>query len=379
MKNSGSPPGFIRRYFFLLLHPEARAGAARYLISFLGVLMVGSLLITAQGENSLAAAGYILDGAFGSLRAFGNTLRWATPCLLTGAASIIAFKSGVINLGIEGQMFIGALTAAVLGYTLTLPPPFHAALCVVSAGVAGMIWVLIPAFMRLFFSISEYVTTMMMNFIATLFCDFVVLWIIFPTVQQTTVTLQTPPISRGARLATLVPGTASSTGFIIALLVCLGVFVFYKYTIKGYELKQVGENLKFARIGGVNIKKSFIAIFLFSGFVAGLCGGVEVTGGYYRYVSNFSLSMGWEGILIANIAGNNPVAMILVAFIWGALKTGSMSMERATSLNRLTVNLLQLIFVLFVSVDYEGIFAFFRKKAELRRLGRQRETEGEKA
>ncbi|MDR1950159.1 MAG: ABC transporter permease [Spirochaetaceae bacterium] len=364
----------LKKYFFLLLHPEARVGAVRYLISFLGVLAVGSLLISAQGENARAAAGYIVEGAFGSLRAFGNTLRWATPCLLTGAASIIAFKSGVINLGIEGQMFIGALTASVLGYALNLPPPFHAALCVFAAGIAGMIWVLIPAFMRLLFSINEYVTTMMMNFIATLFCDFVVLWIILPAVQRTTVTLQTPPIARTARLTTLVPGTSASTGFIIALLVCLGVFVFYKYTIKGYELKQVGENLKFAKTGGVNVKKSFIAIFLLSGFVAGLCGGVEVNGGYYRYVSNFSLTMGWEGILIANISGHNPIAMVFVAFIWGALKTGSMSMERATSLNRLTVNLLQLIFVLFVSVDYEGIFNYFKKKAGLRRLAKQREA-----
>jgi simple sugar transport system permease protein len=363
-----------RRYLYLLLHPEARVGTVRYIISFLGVLVVGSLLISAQGENALAAAGYIVNGAFGSFRAFGNTLRWATPCLLTGAASIIAFKSGVINLGIEGQMFIGALTAAILGYSFTLPPILHALLCVFMAGMAGMVWVLIPAVMRLFFSISEYVTTMMMNFIATLLCDFIVLWIILPASQRTTVTLQTPPIHTGARLATLIRGTSASTGFIIALLVCVGVFLFYKYTIKGYELKQVGENLKFAKTGGVNVNKSFVSIFLFSGFVAGLCGGIEVTGGYYRYVSNFSLTMGWEGILIANISGHNPLAMIFVAFVWGALKTGSMSMERVTSLNRLTVNLLQLIFVLFVSVDYEGIFSYFKKKAELRRFAKLREA-----
>jgi simple sugar transport system permease protein len=363
----------FRRYLRLLVHPEARVGFARYVISFVGVLAVGSILISVQGENARAAVGYIMDGAFGSVRAFGNTLRWATPCLLTGAASIIAFKSGVINLGIEGQMFIGALVSAILGYTLNLPPGIHALFCVLAAGVAGTLWVVIPALMRLFFSISEYVTTMMMNFIATLFCDFIVLWVILPADKRTTVTLQTPPIHSGARLSTLVPGTSASLGFIIALLVCLGVFFFYKYTIKGYELKQVGENLKFAKIGGVNVKKSFVSIFLLSGFVAGLCGGIEVSGGYYRYVSNFSLTMGWEGILIANISGNNPLAMIFVAFVWGALKTGSMSMERATSLNRLTVNLLQLIFVLFVSVDYEGIFAWFKKKAELRRFAKQRE------
>ncbi|MDR2517698.1 MAG: ABC transporter permease [Spirochaetaceae bacterium] len=375
---SNAREGIVRRSIGFLLHPETRTGFARYVISFVGVLAVGAMLVSAQGENARAAVGYILDGAFGSLRAFGNTLRWATPCLLTGAASIIAFKPGVINLGIEGQMFTGALTAAIVGYAVSLPPGLHAVLCVLLAGAAGTLWVVIPALMRLFFSISEYVTTMMMNFIATLLCDFIVLWILLPADKRTTVTLQTPPIESGARLPALVPGTASSAGFIIALFVCLLVFFFYKYTIKGYELKQVGENLKFAKTGGVNVKKSFVAIFLLSGFVAGLAGGVEVTGGYYRYVSNFSLIMGWEGILIANISGNNPLTMIFVAFVWGALKTGSMSMERATSLNRLTVNLLQLIFVLFVSVDYEGIFARVKKafSAATRRRGQRRRREG---
>lgn len=358
----------LRKFF----SPDVGIGVTRYVVSFIGVIIIGSILIAAQGEDPVRAARLILEGAFGNIVSLGNTLRWATPCMLTGAAAIVAFKSGVTNLGIEGQMYVGAFIAAVLGWVVKLPPVVHVLVCIFSAGIAGVVWVIIPALMRLFFSINEYVTTMMMNFIATLLCDYFVIWIIIPALGITTTTAATPNIGDTARLSTLIPGTSSSTGFAIGVLACLLVYVLYRYTIKGYELKQVGENLKFAKTGGVNVKKTFITIFILSGFLGGVSGGVEVAGGYYRYVSGFSYTMGWEGIMIANICNRNPIALIFVSIVWGALKTGAMNMERGTSLNRLTVNLLQMLFVILVSIDFEGIYYALRdkakKKREIRRL-----------
>ncbi|NMA12698.1 MAG: ABC transporter permease [Chloroflexi bacterium] len=348
---------------------------ARYFFSFIGVLLLGALLIYAQGEDPLKAAKLIVAGAFGNRVAIGNSFRWATPCLLTGAAAIVAFKSGVNNLGIEGQMYLGAFIAAVIGYFYKLPAGVHMIVCLVAAGFSGVIWMIIPAVMRLFFRINEYITTMMMNFIATLFCDFFVIWVIIPSLGITTTTAATPNIMKGARLPSLIKGTSASWGFLLGIFCCVFVYILYRYTIQGYELKQVGENLKFALVGGVNVKKTFLSIFVLSGFLGGLAGGVEVTGGYYRYVSGFSYTMGWEGIMIANICKQNPIALIFVSIIWGALKTGAMNMERGTALNRLTVNLLQMIFVILVSIDFEGIFKFFddriNKKKELDKIIRQ--------
>lgn len=353
----------IRKFF----SPDVGIGVTRYVISFIGVIIIGSILIAAQGEDPVHAAKLIVEGAFGNIVSIGNTLRWATPCMLTGAAAIVAFKSGVTNLGIEGQMYVGAFVAAVMGWLIKLPPVVHVMVCIVCAGIAGVVWVIIPALMRLFFSINEYVTTMMMNFIATLLCDYFVIWIIIPALGITTTTAATPNISNTARLSTLIPGTSSSMGFVLAVVGCLLVYVLYRYTIKGYELKQVGENLKFAKTGGVNVKKTFITIFILSGFLGGVSGGVEVAGGYYRYVSGFSYTMGWEGIMIANICNRNPIALIFVSIVWGALKTGAMSMERGTSLNRLTVNLLQMLFVILVSIDFEGIYYGLKDKAKKKR------------
>lgn len=347
-----------------LVNPDITANIVRYVMSFIGVLVIGSILILIQGENPIKASALIVEGAFGSLTAFGNTLRWATPCLFTGAAAIVAFKSGVTNLGIEGQMYLGAIVSGYIGYAFELPAGIHAIVCLLGAGIAGSIWVLIPAFMRLFFQINEYVTTMMMNFIACLLADFFVVWYVIPSLGITSPTVKTPDILQGARLPNLIPGTSSSWGYLIGLMVTFTVYILYKYTIKGYELKQVGENLTFAKVGGVNVKKTFLSIFVISGFIAGLCGGVEVTGGYNKYISNFSTSMGWEGIMIADISGHKPIALILVSLVWGALKTGAMYMERSTSLNRLTVNLLQMIFVLLVAVDYEAILRYIKERKQ---------------
>lgn len=348
---------------------ERKVSVVRYIASFLGVLVIGALLILAQGEDPLNAAWLIVKGAFGGTVPLGNTMRWATPCLFTGLAAIVAFKSGVNNLGIEGQMYIGAFVAGVLGYIVELPPVVHAIACLLAAGLAGMVWVAIPAVMRLFFRINEYITTMMMNFIATLMCDYFVVWVIIPAAGLTTTSSRTPNIYESAELTNIIPGTTASTGFFIAIVLAILVWALYRYTITGYELKQVGENLRFAQVGGVNVKTTFLTIFALSGFFAGLCGGVEVTGGYHKYVSNFSTTMGWEGIMLANICNLNPIALIFVSLVWGALKTGAMAMERATTLNRLTVNLLQMIFVLCVAIDYEGIFRYFgekkQKKADL--------------
>jgi len=237
--------------------------------------------------------------------------------------------------------------------------------------------------MRLFFNINEFITTMMLNFVASLLTDYIVRWLIIPyTNLSTTTKIKTPTILDSAKLPNLIKGTSATYGFFIGLAVLLIIFLLFKFTIKGYELKQVGENLKFAKVGGVNIIKSFLTIFIISGFISGITGAVEVTGGYNRFISKFSMTMGWEGIMITRIAAQNPLAIIVVSLVWGALKTGAMSMERATSLNRLTVNLLQMLFVLFVAIDYEGIYENLKnrmiKTREIRKLTQQQISEERK-
>jgi simple sugar transport system permease protein len=163
-------------------------------------------------------------------------------------------------------------------------------------------------------------------------------------------------IARSAELSPLLKGTTVSTGLFIALAVLAVVWFIDRYTVIGYKIRQAGQNPKFARQGGVNTAIVFASACLASGLIAGLCGGVEIQGANHRFTPGFSRNMGWDGIMIAIVAQSNPLAVTVVSFLWGALKAGAMHMERLTSLNRLVVNIIQMMFVLFVSVDYRLLF-----------------------
>jgi len=353
----------------LEINGEAKSAMLKYCISIGLTLVFGCILITAQGEKPLRAMGYILQGSFGSVMNIGNTIRWIISSLLVGAAATIAFKSGVANMGIEGQIYIGALSAAVIGYSIELPPGLHAIACLLVASIMGMLYALIPALLRLYFKINELITTLVLNFIAKDLTEYITMWVIMGGQQAANVSasIATPRILKSAQLPIIIKSTTANIGIFIALAVLLIVAFFYKYTLEGYELTQIGQNMNFARMGGVNITRSFLMAFLISGFISGLCGGIEITGAYYRFTSSFSNNLGWDGIMIARVSNNNPIAVIFVSIIWGGLKQGAMNMERMTSLNRLIVIIIQMLFVLFVSIDYDSIINKWKSKMELKK------------
>ena len=206
------------------------------------------------------------------------------------------------------------------------------------------------------------ITTLMLNYIAVLLTEYFTYIVMGISAAGDSLALSTPDIADTARLTVLIERTNASTGFFIAVLLVILVYLVYKCTILGYELKQVGENRRFSRIGGVNVTRTFLMIFLLSGFAAGLCGSIEVQGTYGKFTASFSNNLGWDGIMIAMIGNNNPLAVLAIAAVWGILKAGSLHMERMCDVNRLTVLLIQALFVLFITVDYRRIFRFFVKK-----------------
>lgn len=336
----------------------------QYSMALFLTLFGGGLLVILQGEKPIYALKEIFYGAFANPINFGTTLRWVTPCLLVGAAGVIAFRSGVMNMGMEGQMYLGALVSAVLGYSLSLPPILHVLLCFIGGAAIGALYAFIPGILRLYFHIHELISTLMLNFLAALFTEFMVMWVILggKHAENGSQSIATPEISKTAVLHPLIKGTMASTGIFIAIFILLILWFFYRFTVKGYEFKQMGRNLAFARQGGVNVEKNYILVLTISGAIAGLCGAIEVLGSYHRFIPYFSKNMSWDGIMITRIALNNPLAVYPVSLIWGALKAGALHMERVTKLNRLVVNLIQMFFVLFVAVDYESIAKAFWEK-----------------
>jgi len=354
------------------LSESGKLEVIKYLVSMLLVMLIGTLIILSQGNSPVEALQALVEGSVGSSSAIGTTIRWATPSIITGIAAVIAFKSGIWNVGIEGQMYFGAFIAAIVGSAIMVPRFIHIPLCLIMSGLGGLLFALVPAVLKLVLNVNELICTLMLNYAASLFTEYLTFKYMGFDASELADAIATPDMLPTARLSIIIPKTSASTAIFIAIGIAILVFLLYKYTVKGYELKQVGENLRFSKYGGINYKKTFITIFLLSGFIAGVCGGTEMTGSFGKFRPAFATNLGWDGVMIASIAKNNPIAVIFISLFWGMLKSGSFHMERVTDTNRLVISVLQAVFVLLVAVDYQALYRWFCEKRQLYRLHRQK-------
>lgn len=344
----------------------------KYVLAFTAVAAIGAALITFQGAAPGEAYAAIFQGICGSTSAIGNTIRWITPCIFAGISATVAFRSGVMNLGIEGQLYVGAFVATLVGLYADIPAALFPLACLLAGGLAGLLYALIPALIKLVFQIDEMITTLMLNYIALWVTEYFTKVVKGVSANDNSKAMTTPAIIENAELTNLIPRTNASTGIFIAIALIVIVYVVYRFTKMGYEMKQVGENPRFARMGGVQTTRMFLSIFLLSGFIAGLCGAVEILGVYGKFTPSFASNIGWDGVMIAMIAKNSPIGVGVVSILWGALKSGALHMERMTSTNRLTVELIQAMFVLFVTIDYRKLWTK-RQNARLRKKAIRRE------
>lgn len=322
-------------------------------------LLVGAIFILITGRNPITVYHFMLQGAVGSQMAIASTLRWSTPLLFAGLAATIAFRGGMFNFGIEGQLYMGALAAALAGiYFAGLPRLLLLLVCFLAAMVAGMAWAALPAFVRVKLGGNEAVPALMLNFIAMYLCDFLVQRFFLPgmTFGQT---MATGNIAEHARLSRLMPPHAVTSGFFIAIAFIIVAYFFFKHTKSGYNVSMTGINAEFAKYGGINVHRIRIKVMLISGMIAGMCGATEVMGVTWRYESGFSPEFGIEGILASLLGGNEPIRLLISALFMGAVKAGSLTVERSAGVPRALADIIQAFIICFVSArliaDYLGI------------------------
>lgn len=329
---------------------------AKYVLALLAVMLLGILLIVLQGQDVKAAGKAMVFGAVGNLSRIGNTIRWITPCLLTSISAAVAFRGGIWNMGVGGQLYMGAFAATVVALYGSFPSAIFPFVCMLAGCIAGMLFALIPALLKRFLNVSEMITTLMLNYVATLLTTYFTKLVNGISANNNSKAMATPLIPDEACLTNLIPRTNANTGIFIAIAIVIAVYLVYRYTVVGYEMRQVGANFRFALAGGVKTNKMYLSIFLVSGLIAGLAGAIEICGVYGKFTADFASNMGWDGIMIATIGANNPLATGAVAVLWGALKSGSLYMEAITETNRLTMEVIQAVFVLFVTVNYRKLF-----------------------
>lgn len=312
-------------------------------------LLVGAALIFATGNNPVVIYGALLNGACGSTFAVASSVRWTIPLIFAGVAAAIAFKGGVFNMGVEGQMYMGGLAATIVGITCrNLPGILLIPLMLAASMIMGLIWALPPILAKIYYGSSEVVPCMMLNYVAMYLTDYLV-HNVFLASGNRGATIKTDMIAEQGRLAKLIPGTSVSAALLLGLFVVLFYWVMIKRTKFGYEFEMCGINPRFAKYGGVNVNSTRIGVILLSGAIAGLGGATEIMGVRYCFESRFVGDFATNGILAALLGSCSPVGTLAGSVFMGFLKAGSLTVERTTSVSRAVAVVIQCTIICFVS------------------------------
>lgn len=353
------PPRYDR--LFVILIP---------FLATLAALSVGAVLLYLIGTKPLEAYSAMLQGAFGSKNALADTIVKAIPLLLVGVGICISFRGGVLNIGGEGQLIVGALSATFVG--LALPDASFGILvplALLAGFIGGAIWGGIPGVLKAYFNVNEILSTIMMNAIAVQGMNYLLRGPLIDPVQLEAASRipQTARLSRLFDLPRLVP-TRLHMGAVIAVVAAILVYIFLWRTTIGYRIRAVGLNAYASRYAGINVRHYMVLALLLSGAFAGLAGAVQVYGVHHRMFTDgsamgFTGSAGFNGIVAALFGQLHPLGTIPASFFFGALIVGANAMQRAMQIPSALITTLNGLLVVFV-VSSE----FFKRRLEKKRM-----------
>lgn len=326
-------------------------------------LIVGAIAILIVGGDIFETYYEMWNGAFGSFYFLTNTLARATPIILIGLGAALAFRAGFFNMGSEGQMVLGALSAALTALYIPGPGWFKMIAAIIAAMIVAGLWSALAGWLDSKFGMNLLITTLLLNYIATLFAGYMVA---YPFKDRTgsSALSQTQMVDQSVWFPKLFSGMAIHVGFIIAVVATISLHLFINRTNKGYQIRMLGGNPLFASYGGINRGRLMVLSMFVSGAFAGLAGASDVLGTSYRYLdgSLSTANYAWSGIMATLLAGSNPIGTALAAILLAALQTGGMGMERNTDVPLEVSSIIQAVLILFISAKFTISF-IKRKKA----------------
>lgn len=341
------------------------------LIAVMAAFVVGGILVLIIGDNPFETFSLLVGTSFGSVKDIGYLLFYATPLIFTGLAVAVAFRCGLLNIGAEGQLTVAAFATAWVGIKfggtvvnvfgtdvnyswVSLPAILLVPLCILAAVVVGGIWGAIPGILKAKFGSHEVINTIMLNFIAVALVSY---FTQYYYKQSGDPIMQTVPIGDAAhipRISQFIPGMPDfvplSVAFLLAVLMCVLVYIFLWKTKWGYELRAVGENPSAAEYGGINPKKQIVIAMTISGALAGMVAIGEVMGDRYRYYHDFSGEVGFLGIAVALLGRNHPLGIFFAALFFAVLRRGGIFVDAFTEyVSKDLVEVLQAVVIVFVA------------------------------
>jgi ABC-type uncharacterized transport system permease subunit len=295
-------------------------------------LLVSALLVLWAGAAVTQTYALLLKGGFGSVFALSETLTRAVPLILTGLAVTVAFKARLFNIGAEGQLYVGALTAVAVGGLhggtgFNLPPAVLFTLMLLASALAGGLLLLGPALLKARLGVDEVVTTLLLNFIVLLFVS---MMLDGPMKDPTAMGWpQSVALMGELELSKLIAQTRIHTGLIWACGLAVMVWALMKYTVLGFDIRAIGANTRAAAFSGVPVTRTVVMVAMLSGALAGLAGAIEVAGRTSYVTLDMSPGYGYTGIVIAMLAGLHPLAVVAASVFVAGMLVGADSMSRA--------------------------------------------------
>ncbi|HEX9533624.1 MAG TPA: ABC transporter permease [bacterium] len=354
--------------------------AAPLLAIFFGML-ISSVIIIVIGRNPLDVYGVMVRFSLTRTDSLFSILFKATPLLFAGLAVAISFKAGLFNIGVEGQYYVGAFCAALVGFGLKgLPMIVHLPLALLAAMVGAMAWALVPILLKLRRGAHEVITTIMMNYIASALLLYLINDVFRDPAQAGTPRVRTPEVALSARIPSLGPllarvGLHGSDIEKVNVLLVGGILLavvlayFLGRTRFGYEVRAVSFNPLAAEAAGIPNARTRFEMFMLSAAIAGMAGLNDILG-FFGYLDiDFPKGLGFLGISVALLAKNNPLGVILAALLFGFLDRGAAGVQFFAQVPKETIVILQAIIILAIVVAYELLTRYIRtqrkREAEL--------------
>ncbi len=330
---------------------KSLAGRAQpTLAAILGAMAIGALLMLATGHDPIAAYQAMLGGALGG-RGFSGllaTLARATPIAGMGLAAAVALRGGFLNLGGEGQLVLGGLAAATVALYAPLPGLLLLPASVLAGALAGGAWALLARALETRLGVPLLIGTLLLNYPARYLASYVVT---HPLRDVASGMSQTFRVPESVELARLAPGARLHAGALVVLALVLAAAWIVRRTRAGYELRMTGENPRFARYGGIDVRRLGLGAMLASGAIGGLVGALEVLGTHHRFIDGALTDplYAWTGLMAALLAGSSPLGVLAAGLFFAGVVTGGFGMERGARVPRELSRVLQALMILLIA------------------------------
>lgn len=316
------------------------------LLSVFAALLVGAVIIKLIGVSPISAYRALFLGSMGNFKAVCETLVKATPLILTGLSFAFAARAGLINIGAEGQLYMGGFLATLVGSNFGwMPMIIHLPLTLFAGFIGGGLWGLIIGWLKVKFGANEIITTVMFNYVAIYFISYLVTG---PMIEPPGTYPQSRPITDSAVLPRFFEGSRFHWGIFLALLCVFLYWFFFRKLKVGYEARVVGSNFEAAKYAGMKPAKIMVLVMFIAGGMGGLAGANEILAIQGKLFQGFSPGYGFDGIAVALVGMNSPIGIIFGGILFGALRSGGNMMQMIARVPISTIYIIQSLVIIFV-------------------------------